>query len=106
MACGIQEAVRDVARAAQLTLPEARVVVRTLLSGMEKALTGEGRLEIRDFGTFRVRTVRGRVGRLLSRNESLPLPPHRRVFFRPGRRLAPKPRDSARDAEVRPWTVP
>jgi integration host factor subunit beta len=61
----------------------AELVVNTIFSAMSEALAGEGRIELRGFGTFQVRE--SRAGRDL--RTGLPVAPGRVVLFRPSAEL-------------------
>lgn len=83
----LQDIVRRVAKATKLAQPEARAIVLNILATLEKGLFEGQHIEIRDFGSFRTKTVAGKKGRDLSRNLSIPLPAYRKVSFKPGKNL-------------------
>ena len=87
MKVGAQDIVREVARTTKLALPDAQVVVRKILSTLEKGLLNGDRIEIRDFGVFQTKIVSGKKGRDLSRNLSIPLPSYKKVSFKAGKNL-------------------
>lgn len=83
----LQDIVRDVSKATKLALPDARKVVHKILATLHKGLLSGQRIEIRDFGVFRVKTVSGKKGRDIKRNLSINLPDYKKVSFRPGKKL-------------------
>jgi nucleoid DNA-binding protein len=83
----LQDIVDEVARTTKLALPDAKVVVRRILSTLEEGLLGGQRIEIRDFGVFQTKIVSGKKGRDLARNLSMPIPAYRKVSFKPGKNL-------------------
>jgi integration host factor subunit beta len=83
----LQDIVREVSKATKLALPDARVVVQKILDTLRKGLASGQRIEIRDFGVFRVKTVTGKKGRDMARNLAINLPAYKKVSFRPGKKL-------------------
>ena len=83
----LQDVVREVSKATKLALPDSKVVVRRLLSTLEKGLLTGQRIEIRDFGVFQTKTVSGKKGRDLARNLSISLPAYQKVSFKAGKLL-------------------
>jgi nucleoid DNA-binding protein len=83
----LQDIVREVSKTTKLALPDAQVIVRKLLSTLEKGLLNGQRIEIRDFGVFQTKIVSGKKGRDLSRNLSIPLPAYKKVSFKAGKNL-------------------
>ena len=87
----LQDIVRAVAKASGLKVPDAKVVTQRILDTLEEGLLQGETIEIRDFGVFKTRLVKGRVGRDLNRGTSMVLQPTRRIKFKPGKRLKPIP---------------
>ncbi len=83
----LQDIVREVAKTTKLALPDARVVVKRLLSTLEEGLISGQRIEIRDFGVFQTKIVSGKKGRDLSRNLPISLSSYNKVSFKPGKNL-------------------
>jgi predicted histone-like DNA-binding protein len=83
----LQDIVREVSKATKLALPDARAVVHKILATLHKGLATGQKIEIRDFGVFRVKTVSGKKGRDIARNLSINLPAYKKVSFRPGKKL-------------------
>ncbi len=74
----------------ELGKKDADLLVNTFLDSVIAALkTGEG-VELRGFGSFRLRDRRGRVGRNPRSGESIEVPPKRVVYFKLGKELRNK----------------
>ena len=87
MKVGLPDIVREVARATKLAIPDAQVVVRRIISTLEKGILDGQRIEIRDFGVFQTKIVSGRKGRDMARNLSISLPTYKKVSFKAGKNL-------------------
>ena len=83
----LQDIVREVSKATKLALPDAKVVVKRLISTLEAGLLNGDRIEIRDFGVFQTKIVSGKKGRDLSRNLPISLSSYTKVSFKPGKNL-------------------
>ena len=69
---------------------EADLLVNTFLESIIESLrTGEG-IELRGFGSFRLRDRRARLGRNPRSEESIQVPPKRVVYFKLGKELRSK----------------
>lgn len=77
--------IQRVSAAHNLPMPVAAKVVEAFLDTFIESLAGEGRLELRDFGTFRVKERKSRMGRNPRTGALVELPPRRRVAFKMGR---------------------
>src|SRR6185369_10761536 len=93
----LQDIVGDVSKTTKLALPDAKVVVRKLISALEQGLISGQRIEIRDFGAFQTKIVSGKKGRDLSRNLSLSLPAYKKISFKAGKKLKHSFRDLPED---------
>ncbi len=60
-----------------------RVVQRTLDCVVESLSQGE-KVELRNFGVFKVKARRGRTGRNPRTGQTVPVPPKRVAVFKPG----------------------
>lgn len=76
------EIVRRIAR--DLNVPDARAsaIADAVIRAVEDALCEHGRLEIRDFGVFRIQERKPRMGRNPRTLEPYPIPARRVVTFR------------------------
>lgn len=68
-----------------LPLPIVQRAVNMVLEEIVEAIAAEGRLELRDFGVFRVHERKPMVGRNPRTGEPVALPKRRFVTFRMGR---------------------
>ncbi|MCX5657833.1 MAG: integration host factor subunit beta [Candidatus Omnitrophica bacterium] len=60
-----------------------KVVQRTLDLIIEALVKGE-KVELRNFGVFKVKSRRGRMGRNPKTGEAVPVPPRKVAVFKPG----------------------
>jgi len=73
---------------ASLTQKEAETVVDTVFDRIAEALAKGDKVELRGFGSFRVRHQRPRVGRNLKKQTTVEVPAKVVPFFRVGKELA------------------
>jgi integration host factor subunit beta len=74
----------------QLGKKDADLLVNTFLESIIESLrTGEG-IELRGFGSFRLRDRKARQGRNPRSGESIEVPPKRVVYFKLGKELRSK----------------
>jgi integration host factor subunit beta len=71
----------------QIPRKEATVVVELILDSMVWALGRGEKVEIRGFGSFRIRQRRGRIGRNPKTGARVEVPPKRIPYFRPSKEL-------------------
>lgn len=67
--------------------PKAEVAVESLLQLMKDALKDGGRIELRGFGVFLVRSKKTGVGRNPKTNEQVAIRPGRVVKFKPSKEM-------------------
>jgi integration host factor subunit beta len=79
--------VEDVARVTELTRKDSEVIVDTLFESVIKALKAGDKLEVRGFGSFRVRQRNARVGRNPKTGEKVEVPAKRVPYFKPSKEL-------------------
>jgi len=70
-----------------LPYADIEVCVKALLEQMSEALASGGRIEIRGFGSFSVRTQLPRTGRNPRTGESVSVPERLTPHFKPGKEL-------------------
>ena len=70
-----------------LTRKQAEVVVNTVLEGIKDALSREDKVEIRGFGSFRIRHRRAKEGRNPKTGETVSVPPKKVPFFKAGKEM-------------------
>jgi integration host factor subunit beta len=70
-----------------LSRKQVEVVVNTVLDGIKDALSREDKVEIRGFGSFRVRHRRAKEGRNPKTGETVQVPPKKVPFFKAGKEM-------------------
>jgi integration host factor subunit beta len=81
------ELVEEVARVTQLTKKQAEEIVNTVFLTIVESLRTGRKIELRGFGSFRIRNRGARVGRNPKTGEKVEVPPKRIPYFKPGKEL-------------------
>jgi integration host factor subunit beta len=81
------ELVEEVARAAELTKKDAERLVEIVFESMIEALNRGEKIELRGFGSFRVRERSARRGRNPKTGTPVDIPTKRVPYFKPGKEL-------------------
>jgi integration host factor subunit beta len=81
------ELVEEVARAAELTKKDSEVVVDEVFKNIIQALNRGEKIELRGFGSFRVRQRDARRGRNPKTGAPVDIPAKRVPYFKPGKEL-------------------
>ena len=81
------ELVRVLAEKNKISVEDAEMVVQTLVSGMRETLMDGGRVEIRGFGSFKIKEYEGYQGRNPKTGDFIEVQPKRMPFFRAGKEL-------------------
>ena len=81
------ELVKALADQANISLDEATLVVNTFVDSMKESLLEGGRVEIRGFGSFKVKEYGSYAGRNPRTSEKVAVEPKRLPFFRAGKEL-------------------
>lgn len=81
------ELIKTLAKEANLPMEDATLVVNTFVDAMKDALIAGDRIEIRGFGSFKVKEYSGYAGRNPKTGESVSVIPKRLPFFRAGKEL-------------------
>ncbi len=79
--------VDEVAKIANLTKKETELIVNTIFDNVSTALAQGDKVELRGFGSFRVRKRNPRKGRNPKTGTSVSVPEKRVPFFKVGKRL-------------------
>ena len=82
-----RELIAAVAAAEGVSMKEAELVVKTVFGSMERAFTKEDRIEIRGFGSFKVKSYQGYQGRNPRTGDSIQVKDKKLPFFKVGREL-------------------
>ena len=91
------ELVEEVARVSELTKKHSEVIVNTVFQSIIEALHGDEKIELRGFGSFRVRQRRSRQGRNPKTGALVAVHAKRVPFFKVGKELRLR-------VDGKPWT--
>lgn len=81
------ELVEEVAKAADLTKKDSEQLVEVVFESIIKALNAGEKIELRGFGSFRVRERDSRRGRNPKTGAPVDIPAKRVAYFKPGKEL-------------------
>lgn len=90
-----REMVERIAEKVGVTGEQARMIVQATLDNMIETLCSEGRIELRNFGVFNVKTVEARKARNPRTGESVMVAAHRVVRFKAGKVMEVKVNESS-----------
>lgn len=79
--------VEQVAREAEMTKKDAEQLVEIIFDSITESLNKGEKIELRGFGSFRVRERNSRKGRNPKTGESVDIPAKRVAYFKPGKEL-------------------
>jgi integration host factor subunit beta len=79
--------VEQVVTVSNLSKRDAEIVVNTLFHSIIEALQKDDKIELRGFGSFRVRRRRSRHGRNPKTGDKVEVPSKRIPYFKPGKEL-------------------
>jgi len=81
------ELVERVAESTQLTKKHAEIIVNTVFKSIVDSLKAGEKIELRGFGSFRIRQRGSRIGRNPKTGEKVAVPAKRIPYFKPGKQL-------------------
>ncbi len=81
------ELVEEVSRVSDLTKKHSEVIVDTVFESIIVALKRGEKIELRGFGSFRLRKREPRKGRNPKTGDKVDVPPKRVPYFKPGKEL-------------------
>jgi integration host factor subunit beta len=79
--------ISEVSRAAELSKKDAENIVNVFLDGIVDALKEGEKIELRGFGSFKLRRRNSRVGRNPRTSEAVQVPAKKVPYFKPGKDL-------------------
>lgn len=79
-----KEMVLRIAEETKIKQVDVKKVVQKTLDEIAAALSRGERVELRNFGIFKVKSRRGRTGRNPRTGEAVPVPPKKVAVFKPG----------------------
>jgi integration host factor subunit beta len=81
------ELVDEVARVVQLTKKQAETIVNIVFDSIVDSLRAGQKIELRGFGSFRLRSRKSRTGRNPKTGERVEVPSKKIPYFKPGKEL-------------------
>jgi len=81
------ELVEEVSRVSDLTKKHSEVIVETVFKSIIDALHRGEKIELRGFGSFRLRQREPRKGRNPKTGDKVDVPPKKVPYFKPGKEL-------------------
>src|SRR6188508_1126471 len=81
------ELVEEVSRVSDLTKKHSEVIVDTVFRSIVAALQRGEKIELRGFGSFRLRQREPRKGRNPKTSDKVDVPPKKVPYFKPGKEL-------------------
>ena len=81
------ELVDEVARVVQLTKKQAETIVNIVFDSIVDSLRSGQKIELRGFGSFRLRSRKSRTGRNPKTGEKVEVPSKKIPYFKPGKEL-------------------
>lgn len=81
------ELVDEVANTVQLTKKQAETIVNIVFDSIVESLRAGEKIELRGFGSFRLRNRKSRTGRNPKTGEKVDVPSKKIPYFKPGKEL-------------------
>lgn len=81
------ELVDEVARVVQVTKKQAENIVNIVFDSIVESLRAGQKIELRGFGSFRLRSRKSRTGRNPKTGEKVEVPSKKIPYFKPGKEL-------------------
>ncbi len=81
------ELIKKVAEQINLTKKQTEVIVNTVFHSITDSLAGGDKVELRGFGSFRIRERNPRIGRNPKSGEKVEVPAKKVPFFKAGKEL-------------------
>ncbi len=101
------ELVEEVSRVSDLTKKHSEVIVDTVFKSIIDALHRGEKIELRGFGSFRLRRREPRKGRNPKTGDKVDVPPKKVPYFKPGKELKDLiNKDAEEPSAVTPSAVP
>ena len=94
------ELVDEVARVVQLTKKQAESIVNIVFDSIVESLRAGEKIELRGFGSFRLRSRKSRTGRNPKTGAKVEVPSKKIPYFKPGKELKELINESAPSTET------
>jgi integration host factor subunit beta len=98
------ELVDEVARVVQLTKKQAETIVNIVFDSIVDSLRAGQKIELRGFGSFRLRNRKSRTGRNPKTGEKVEVPSKKIPYFKPGKELKELINKALSEGEATPET--
>ncbi len=79
--------IEEVSRVIEMTRTDSEVILEAILDGIARSLIVGDKVEIRGFGSFRIRERQGRIGRNPKTGVRVDVPAKRIPYFKPSKDL-------------------
>ena len=79
--------IEEVSRVIEMSRKDSEVVLEAILDGIARSLVAGDKVEIRGFGSFRIRERQGRIGRNPLTGVRVDVPAKRVPYFKPSKDL-------------------
>lgn len=79
-----KDIVMKISTETKITQQDVKVIVQKTLDAITESLERSETVELRNFGVFKVKSRRGRIGRNPRTGEEVPVPEKKVVVFKPG----------------------
>ena len=83
-----KDIIKNIADTIGLTQVQTRKVVQSTFDAITDTIAREGKIQLRNFGIFEVKTRKARKARNPTTGEVVDVPAKRVVVFKPGRKMA------------------
>jgi integration host factor subunit beta len=94
------ELVDEVSRVVQVTKKQAEMIVNIVFDSIVESLRSGQKIELRGFGSFRLRSRKSRTGRNPKTGEKVEVPSKKIPYFKPGKELKELINKALADAEL------
>jgi len=81
------ELVDKVSKSMDISKKHTEIIVNTIIESIITALKEEEKVELRGFGSFKIRHRKARMGRNPKTGETVEIPAKKIPFFKPGKEL-------------------
>jgi integration host factor subunit beta len=81
------ELIKSLAERCNIQVEESAIIVNSFFDAIKDSLEKGDRVEIRGFGSFKLKDYQGYVGRNPKSGDEVEVKPKRLPFFRPGKQL-------------------
>jgi integration host factor subunit beta len=100
------ELVEHVTKISELSKKHAEIIVNTVFDSIIEALRNDEKIELRGFGSFRIRKRHSRVGRNPKTGARVEVPAKKIPYFKPGKELKELINSDDGQPAIAPETAP